>query len=545
MVSVSRTEQLSEAMSAHEARRTRALADKGIWDTIYNEAHDYSTPYRRPAANLGQAHKRIDHLFDPTSVVSTFRGAGKLQQDLFPPGQPGFRLQPGAVTEYAMKGKPADLEAMRRRLDMLTNQMTPFFQTGEWDTATSELCLDLYIGTGCLLPIMGDDRKPVRFLCLPIEEYALAPGAYGDTAALFWTSKMPAAEIKKSFPKGKFPDEFNQQLKNSPWEPVELRQDFIEEHSGANRWKMIVTVAGSKQPVIEQRYRTKPFAAARYYRVPGETYGRGPALMALPFAKTLNKAMEITLKSSAIQMLGIWGYRPGGTFNPNMARLAPGQFWPMQATGGVMGADVMRLDTSAGRLDVANIVLQELRTQVQQALHDDRLPEGFGTPRSAAEVVARMSQVKADYVGAFGRMINEVMPVIVPRVAEILYKQKLIDVDLDFNELLLKTEVTSPLAHALKVEKHKGTVEAMQMVAMLEGPEAVARRWKMDELVPEMIRDLGQSSLYVRDALELAQFDEDKQKQMAEAAMMQAALDKPKEMSEAIMGPQEGEPVPA
>jgi hypothetical protein len=69
---------------------------------------------------------------------------------------------------------------------------------------------------------------------------------------------------------------------------------------------------------------------ARYHRVPGEPYGRGPILLALPTIKTLNKAVELTLKAAAIQMLGIWGYRPGGSFNPDTVRLGPGEIWPMQ-----------------------------------------------------------------------------------------------------------------------------------------------------------------------------------------------------------------------
>ncbi|WP_196301745.1 hypothetical protein, partial [Streptococcus pneumoniae] len=80
-------------------------------------------------------------------------------------------------------------------------------------------------------------------------------------------------------------------------------------------------------------------------------------------------AVELTLKAAAIQMLGIWGYRPGGAFNPDTARLAPGAFWPMSSTGGVMGPEVARVDTAAGRVDVGQLISSELRLQVQAAMH--------------------------------------------------------------------------------------------------------------------------------------------------------------------------------
>jgi hypothetical protein len=46
-------------------------------------------------------------------------------------------------------------------------------------------------------------------------------------------------------------------------------------------------------------------------------------LFALPTIKTVNKAQELTLKAAAIQLLGIWGFRAGGTFNPDTVRLGP------------------------------------------------------------------------------------------------------------------------------------------------------------------------------------------------------------------------------
>ena len=86
-----------------------------------------------------------------------------------------------------------------------------------------------------------------------------------------------------------------------------------------------------------------------YFRVAGETRGRGPITLALPSIKTVNKAQELALKSAAIQMLGIWGYRANSGFNPDTAAQQPGSFWAMQSTGGILGPDVTRLDPAAGR----------------------------------------------------------------------------------------------------------------------------------------------------------------------------------------------------
>jgi hypothetical protein len=543
---------------AHRRRAEAAWAERNVWNDIYQDAYRFTTPYRRPVNGPNGSDKgsnRTDHLFDNTGVVSTFRGAGQMQQDLFPPGQEFFRLKPGPITklvagkighnggppleEGASDGSapaaddqaPRDFAWFERQLDQVTAQIQPFFLSGEWDNAVSELCLDLYLGTGVMLVLEGDRENPVRFVCLPVDEVALEPGPYGDVAALFWRTKMSRRAIQAAFPKVNFGKDFLDALEKNGDEECDLSQDFVRTAKG---WRLIVTVDKGESPVTTQDYKTQPFVAARYFRVPGETMGRGPALLALPSIKTLNKVMELTLKASAIQMLGIWGYRPGGTFNPDQARIAPGAWWPMQATGGVMGPDVTRLDTAAGRMDVANIVLQELRTQVQAALHDENLPNGGATPKSAAEIMARMARVKQNYVGAFGRMIHEVIPVVVRRVIEVLYKRGLLTVDIKIDQLLVAIDVMSPLAQALKADAHKMTVEAMQMVAALEGPQGVARRFKLDEIIPEMIKDLGVNSEYVRTAQELAQFDAAASQQQQAAALMQAAMNKPKDFKEAL-----------
>ena len=538
---------------AHCRRRDKAWSERNTWDQIYREAYYYVTPYRRPAT-YAKGEKRTDHLFDNSGIISTFRGAGQMQQDLFPPGQPFFKLKAGPITKLVadaqrgmgdnggppldepdQAGAPdepdRDATWFERQLDQIGKQIQPFFLSGEWDNAVSELCLDLFIGTGCMLILDGDKKTPVRYVTLPVEEVAFEPGPYGDVGALFWKTKMSRRSITEAFPKGKFDQQFTEALEKSPDEEITLHQDFTPRGEG---WQLIVTVESCDEPITTQKYKTQPFIAARYFRVPGETYGRGPALLALPSIKTLNKVMELTLKAAAIQMLGIWGYRPGGTFNPDTSRLAPGTFWPMQSTGGVMGPDVTRLDTAAGKIDVSNIIAQELRTQIQQALHDEQLPDGGATPKSAAEIVARMARVKQNYVGAFGRMIHEVIPVVIPRVIEILYKKCLLTTEIKIDQLLVAIDVISPLAQALKADHHKMTVEAMQLVAMIEGPQAVARRFDLDQLIPDMIRDLGVESIYVRSVQELAAYDQKTAAQQQAGAVTQAMLDKPDKFAAAL-----------
>lgn len=473
-------------LAAHKRRSDRAWTERMQWDGLYGEAYDYAIPYRRPAARTGQAATRMDRLFDNTAIVSTFRFAGQLQNDLFPPGQTFFKLKPGVFAKLALGD--VDKVELERTLEGISEVVQAFFLSSEWDNAIHETCIDLAAGTGCLLIVPGDESQPVRFVNVPADEVAIEPGPYNDHAAIFWKTKMTRRQIKAAFPNGTFDAKFMEGDNKQPDELMELRQEFVKE---GKAWRFLAYVDRCERPINDTTLLSQPMIVARYYRVPGEAYGRGPVLLALPTIKTLNKAMELTLKSAAIQMLGIWGYRPGGAFNPDTARIAPGAWWPMQATGGVLGADVTRMDVASGKIDVGNLMTQDLRTQVQAALHDTQLAPEQGTPKSATEIMARMRRISENYMGAFGRLVHEIVPVAVRRVIEIAYDAGLIDQRVPINDLLVRVDVLSPIAAAIKTQALSTIVEFAQLVQALKGPQAVELIVKLDDALTEIGLAMG------------------------------------------------------
>lgn len=473
-------------LAAHRKRASRAWADRDMWQKFYDDAYEFAIPFRRPASRAGKAQNKIERVFDATAIESAFRSAGQLHGDLFPPDF--FKLAPGAIAKLAMS--PDQLTAMKKQLQDISSIVSAFFQTGEFDTASSEMCIDLLVGTAALFPIEGDDITPVRFVCIPFDELAIETDAYGKVVAIYWRSRLTRRAIFDAFPDGNFDKNFQDNLKTEPDAEIQIDQDFVRDPK-TGRWAFIAHLTDCAKPVMEAEYKTQPMAVPRYHRVPGEPYGRGPILLALPTIKTLNKAVELTLKSAAIQMLGIYGYRPGGAFNPDTVRLGPGEFWPMQATGGVLGPDVVRMDTAAGKVDLGNLITQELRMQVQSMLGDDRLPDKGATPVSATEIMARMKRISQNYMGAWARIVNEVHPVIVRRVIEILARKNIKGVpDIDIDSLLIKLDVLSPITQAVKAAAHSRIIDFIQLVTAVKGsPMAVDLIVKVDDALQAIAED--------------------------------------------------------
>lgn len=529
----------------HRKRADQAWAEKLYWQGIYDDAYAYAIPYRKPAKTT-QGQSRVDNLFDDTAISSTFHGAGQLKEDLFPSGAAWFTLAPGPISKAIARRDQGNGVEFSRQLQSIADQVTPFFQTGEFDQATTEYCIDLYAGTGVLLPIpTGDPSNPVGFVAVPQAEIACEVDAYGKTSALYWKKMLSRRHIKASYPKGVYPPEFEEKLAKAETadEKIEICQDFIKRPDNKRRpWALVVYIADSKEPIVSETYRTQPIVVSRYHRVPGEAYGRGPILNALPAIKTLNKAQELTLKATAIKMLGIWGYRPGGAFNPDAARLAPGQFWPMNSTGGVMGPDVFRLDQSTGDIQVGNLISQDLRQRIQVALHDERLPEKGATPISASEVAARMARVKTNYIGAFGRMVHETIPVLVPRVMEILYDEGLLSTELKPDALFVNVRVLSPLAAAMRADGLRPFMEYLQLLMALQ--QNPARFVKIDGKLDQIAEDMNIEPEFRVTVEERAKIDQELQQAQAQAAVTEALVRKPELVADAMGANQAPAPAP-
>jgi hypothetical protein len=486
---------MDAALKAHKVRCDKAWAAKTPFQTMYDEVYDYVIPFRRPSAlgKASQGENRVSHLYDNTAMVSAFAGAGRLQQDLFPPGQPFFTLAFGPLAKQVLKRQKIDIVEAARALEDVAKVAAAFFQTGEFDNACNEMCIDLIAGSGGLLPVEGDDDNPIRFVCPPFDELAITLGPYADISGIFWKTMMSRANIKAAFPRGRFPVKFTENLVKDADAEIELHQDWTHDYA-AKRWVFRVWIEEGDADntfIVESKLRTQPMAIARYHRVPGEAYGRGPGMLALPTAKTLNKAVELMLKAAAIQMLGIWAYRPGGAFNPATARFAPGAFWPMSSTGGVLGADVTRLDPAAAKMEIGQLISTELRQQLAAAMNDDKLPQDGATPKSATEIMARMKRISQNYLGAYGRLVNDIIPVLVKRVIEIAHKRKLIDTPIRIDALLIAVDVTSPMASAMKAHGLQQSLEWLQIIATLKGPQAVELLCKLDDLLADMGERLG------------------------------------------------------
>ncbi len=506
------------SLTAHKVRADAAHARAGQWWEQWDEAYEYALPFRKPAENGSNGEKRADRLFDNTGPVSTFRFSERMQRDLVPVGQEWFQLEPGAFLKMDPDKKEA-VDDYRKELQRISMLARECFGTGSWDTAFVEMALDLAMGTGAMLIMPGsEEHEPVVFVCVPTKELGLEHGPFNKIDGIFWKKQRPAREIAAEMPDGKFTDEFKTALRDKPETPFTLCQDVTFDRSvKPHVWRYVAYLDKSVEPVRKADYRTCPWITPRYWRVPGETFGRGPVMVALPALKTLNKTQELTLRAAALAILGVYTTLDDGVFNPDTARLTPGALWKVARNGGVLGPSIQKLDVP-GRFDVSNIVLADQRQQAQRAMLDEGLPPEQGGVRSALEIAERMKNLAANHIGAYSRHVQEIIVPAVRRVIDILDLKRLLDTKLPLNQLLTQVKVTSPMAAALKADMVKRQVEWVQLTGALGGPQAQAMVVKLEAMMADIGHDLGIPAKYINTV------DEQKQLQSTVQKLVQLAL---------------------
>jgi hypothetical protein len=229
-----------------------------------------------------------------------------------------------------------------------------------------------------------------------------------------------------------------------------------------------------------------PWITTRWSKSGFEVWGRGPVLQAMPAIKTLNLTVQLILENAEMAIAGSFVYDDDGVFNPDNITIQPGTFIPRSP-----GSSIDSLQ-SAGRFDVAQLVLDDMRRNVRKALFIDELDSRANarTPLSATEVSERLADVARDMGAVAGRMQKEFLQPLVERVIAIYTKQGLLDIPkVDGKELRIVP--VSPLLRAQDQQDVSDFVRFQQTVAGTFGPEITPLLYNQENVIKYLASKFG------------------------------------------------------
>lgn len=421
-------------------RFTQAQARRQNWLRLWQEAYEFALPQNNGFTLQAPGTRRMDRLFDGTALDAVEQLAASLLGNLTPPWSQWFGLKPGPDLT------PAQAEALAPVLEKAGQTIQAHIDRSNFIVEIHQCYLDLIVGGTAALYL--DEAEPggftaLRFTAVPLSDIVLEEGADGALDTAYRSLSLTLAQLRARYPLAQIPPEIVAEGTRDVENRFTVLESLQPGPHGAAHFTALLTDNESAPALLQTgSYSESPLIAFRWLKSPGETYGRSPVMKALPDIKTANKVVELILKNASIAVTGIWQADDDGVLNPANIELKPGAIIP-KATG---SAGLTPLEMP-GRFDISQLVLNDLRARIRNALLADKLAPVQSPRMTATEVLERAADMALLIGATYGRLQTELMTPLIKRAFAILRRRgEVPDVNLDGR--FVQVDWRAPLALA-------------------------------------------------------------------------------------------------
>jgi len=475
-----------------------------MWHDQMSDVYEYFLPQRNLFETENTGQKKMDRIFDSTSLTAIQQAASKLQENIAPIQARWAAFQPSnEVLEILEQGEVGVTEQqIRENLDKQASIVFDYINRSNFGTQFYEAALDLLIGTATLrIDETDDDLNPIVFHCIPQKGIAFEEGPFGNIETHWRRFSVKARLLERMWKGVEVSEAVRALIENSPDADLAVSEGVVFEPKSKRYYGCLWVNGEDRFSWIEDFGETSPWVTGRYTKVAGEVRGRGPAMQCLPDVRSLNKAKEFVLQKAAIDLAGMYTATDDGVTNPYNLTIAPGVVIPV-GSNNTSNPSIMRLDTGTN-LGLAQFEITELQNSIKLALFND-LRDPAGPVRTATEIAIESRELAKRIGSAFGRLQTEVLIPILKRVVSILTRRGLImPIQLDGRDVDVK--FTSPLARAQDGEDLLSLQQAVQFVANNAGPDLIATSFKIEDFGSYVAQKTGMASELVRSDAEKQQ----------------------------------------
>lgn len=333
-------------------------------------------------------------------------------------------------------------------------------------------------GNGCVF-VDEVPGKGTRYICYPLQEIYFEENYQGLVDLVHRKFCLTARQAVQQFGRDKLPDFIQNAADNNPltkyefihrvWPSDKVRFMNGEPVPGPDGmpWKSVYISISGKKIVREGGYHTMPYCIARYYKSPGETYGRGPGMTALPDIKVLNEMNKETLIGAQL------ANRPPVLVADDGAldafSLVPGSI----NTGAVSAnGSPMAIPFNTGSQPQLGL---EMMDQKRQLINDIFLVTLFQILVQNPQMTATEAMLRAQEKGQLlaptaGRIMSEQLGPMIEREVDICARmglfpdppQQLLDAGMEFD-----IDYKSPLIRMQMSDEAAGIAQTLQMATSL------------------------------------------------------------------------------
>jgi len=478
-------------------RSKKAFEMMAQWEDFLSDLYEYFLPQRTLFNREDKGQKKMDKIFDSTSLDSIKKGASKIQDNTAPIWARWASFEPSneVLRQIEKSGGEISEVDIRKNLEEQAETMFDIIARSNFGTQYYEFALDWLIGTATMM-VDEDDSDEMPIICSSVPQIGIAfeEGPHGTVETHWRRFKVKARNVERKWPGFEVSAELANIIKDSPDSDVELMQGLVFDPKARVYHAIVWVKAEDKISWHEEMGESSPMVTARYSKTAGEVRGRGPAADVLPDVRSLNKAKEFVLTKSAIDLSGIWTGTDDGITNPYNIKIAPGVVIPV-GSNNTSNPSLARLDTNTN-LDLALFEVQELQNAIKRALFNE-LREPSDTVISASQFMVEFREFAKQLGSAFGRLQTEFLIPFLKRVHFILKRRGIVQpIVIGGREVNIK--FTSPLARAQDSEDLLSVQQAVEFTLVTAGEEAVQASYKLEDFGEWAAKKTGMPQELVR-----------------------------------------------
>ena len=461
--------------------------------------------------------RQPQELVDSYGLRALRRGQGNLIGAMAPPEQPWAKVKAGI-------GIPEDRrEAIAPGLERVTDTFFEYLGKSRFASEAHTMAADLMVSTGFMTIDVGTKMRPLRIQAVPLHECFPVEGPEGDIQNVYRKYMVTPENLVGQWPMLVLTSRLRRIMEQDPTATVEIIEATTFEEQRGYRFTIFDPADDSVLYDVAPSDPNEPsrWITPRLYTRPGENYGVGCVVEALPTLRTMNKLQEISLKA------GARFYQPPLLIdsmsgqNPHTMRLSP------NSVGMFNGA---ALNGRAPFISLpANGVPQwgGMEIEKMHALVDDIMFAGeiVGPAEdlkgvTATAVSIRKQQLLLQQGVDLGRLQREFPFAVMRRGLWVLSKLGILDVPINIDQFLFDVDYLGPLAQAQKAERANNVLGFVSAIRGSIGDQMASlgiRTEDTSSIVGGMWPDVPAELLRTKEEREAMQ------KQAAQIAAAQAA----------------------
>lgn len=522
-------------------------ATRGNWESVWEQiAERIFTQYAKQFVNrsAGQPNdytgtQRTEEMVDATGALALTRFAAAMES----------MLTPRSGTWHYLK--PADRALLRNRearlwFEDLNKALFEYRYAPNANFASQKhedyMMLGAF-GTGCMFvdALQHHRERGIRYRAVHLGQMYFQENHQGLIDTALRRFQLTARQAAQQFGLDNLPDKIKRDATNAKAankfhdflhcvKPRTEAEGFDPGRLDANGMPYVsyYVVKDSKEDkalVKTSGYFTFPYAISRYVMAPGETYGRSPAMFALPSIKVLNEEKKTLLKQGHRTVDPVLLAHDDGVLDAFSMRPGAVNYGGVTADGRPL---VHTLPT--GNLAVG----QEMMDAEKLVINDFFLVTLFQilveTPQmTATEVLERAREKGALLSPTMGRQQSESLGPMIEREIDVLLQQQLIPpmpsaVAEQAGRYVVQYD--SPLSRMARAEEAAGFMRsletALRFVEVTQNLEPLDH-FNMDEIMPDVM-DINAMPVRWRNSMDkIQQLREGRNKQAQTQQMIEAA----------------------